>query len=145
MHFARAAAASAFIDGWKCVEMCQAYLMLTAYAVPTQRFEDSRSGFYSGVASRYNRYFAHFSFGSSHNHCSRLALELGLNRDSKESPRDERHERELLNRRRTWMICSIMDGSTSLETGKAPGVGKDEEVCRFFRYSLPSQANTVCA
>lgn len=62
----------------------------------------------------------------------RLALELGLNRDSKVQPLDERHERELLNRRRTWMICSIMDGSTSLETGKAPGVGKDEEVCRFF-------------
>ncbi len=41
---------------------------------------------------------------------------------------DERHERELLNRRRTWMICSIIDGSTSLETGKAPEVGRDEEV-----------------
>jgi len=26
------------------------------------------------------------------------------------------------------MICSIMDGSTSLETGKAPGVGKDDEL-----------------
>jgi hypothetical protein len=52
IHFAKASAASAFIDGWKCVEMCQAYLMLTAYAPPTQRFEDSRSGFYSGIATR---------------------------------------------------------------------------------------------
>jgi len=52
-HFAKASAASAFIDGWKCVEMCQAYLMLTAYTPPTQRFEDSRSGFYSGVATRW--------------------------------------------------------------------------------------------
>ena len=111
--------------------------MLTAYAVPTQRFEDNRSGFYSGVASRYNHYFALFLFGLSHGHYSRLALELGLNRDSKEPSLDERHERELLNRRRTWMICSIMDGSTSLETGRAPGVGKDEEVCRFFRQTLP--------
>lgn len=59
---------------------------------------------------------------------NRLAIELGLNRDSNVRPLDERHERELLNRRRTWMICSIMDGSTSLETGKAPGVGKDDEV-----------------
>ncbi|KAH9957520.1 hypothetical protein BC827DRAFT_1270211 [Russula dissimulans] len=111
IHFAKAAAASAFIDGWKCVEMCQAYLMLTAYATPTQRFEDSRSGFYSGIATR-------------------LALELGLDRDhnSDVRPLDERHERELLNRRRTWMICSIVDGSTSLETGNAPGVGKDEKL-----------------
>ena len=52
IHFAKASAASAFIDGWKCVEMCQAYLMLTAYAPPTQRFEDNRSGFYSGIATR---------------------------------------------------------------------------------------------
>jgi hypothetical protein len=27
--------------------------MLTAYTPPTQRFEDSRSGFYSGVATRW--------------------------------------------------------------------------------------------
>lgn len=59
---------------------------------------------------------------------NRLAIELGLNRDSDVRPLDERHERELLNRRRTWLICSIMNGSTSLETGNAPGVGKDEEV-----------------
>ncbi|KAI9455377.1 hypothetical protein F5148DRAFT_1226132 [Russula earlei] len=118
IHFAKAAAASAFIDGWKCVEMCQAYLMLTAYASPTRRFEDHRSGFYSGIATR-------------------VALELGLNRDTNVRALDERHERELLNRRRTWMICSIMDGSTSLETGKAPGVGKDEE--------LSSSANRWCS
>ena len=61
---------------------------------------------------------------------TRLALELGLNRDPKVEPLDERHERELLNRRRTWMILSIIDGGASLETGQAPGVGKDEEVCR---------------
>ena len=60
---------------------------------------------------------------------TRLALELGLNRDPKVEPLDERHERELLNRRRTWMILSIIDGGASLETGQAPGVGKDEEVC----------------
>ncbi|KAH9034519.1 hypothetical protein EDB84DRAFT_1486618 [Lactarius hengduanensis] len=129
IHFAKAGAASAFIDGWKCVEMCQAYLMLTAYAAPTQRFEDSRSGFYSGVATR-------------------LAIELGLNRDSTVQPLDERHERELLNRRRTWMVCSIMDGSTSLETGKAPGVGKDDELtsnasrwCSASKFQHPFDAD----
>jgi hypothetical protein len=70
----------------------------------------------------------------------RLAIELGLNRDSNVKTLDERHERELLNRRRTWMICSIIDGSTSLETGKAPEVGRDEEVflghCRQPRVKL---------
>jgi hypothetical protein len=59
---------------------------------------------------------------------NRVALELGLNRDSSVRPLDERHEREILNRRRTWMICSIMDGSASLESGNEAGVGKDKEV-----------------
>jgi hypothetical protein len=112
--------------------MCQAYLMLVGYAVPTQRYEDNRNGFYSGVASRYTLFFfLPFIMGVLlMTLYSRLALELGLNRDPKGQPLDERHERELLNRRRTWMILSIIDGGASLETGKAPGVGKDEEVCR---------------
>jgi hypothetical protein len=129
IHFAKASAASAFIDGWKCVEMCQAYLMLTAYTPPTQRFEDNRSGFYSGIATR-------------------LALELGLNRNSNVRTLDERHERELLNRRRTWMICTIVDGSTSLETGTAPGVGNNEELrsnafrwCSASKYQHPFDAD----
>jgi hypothetical protein len=61
IHFAKAAAASAFIDGWKCVEMCQAYLMLTAYAPPTQRYEDNRGGFYSSIATRYRMFPSYIS------------------------------------------------------------------------------------
>jgi len=69
---------------------------------------------------------------------NRLAIELGLNRDSNVRPLDERHEREMLNRRRTWMICSIMDGSASLESGNEAGVGKDVEVfLRSPRRQLP--------
>ncbi|KAH9068022.1 hypothetical protein EDB83DRAFT_2314835 [Lactarius deliciosus] len=120
IHFAKAGAASAFIDGWKCVEMCQAYLMLTAYAAPTQR---------TLSASR--------TVGAA----STLAL-------PPVQPLDERHERELLNRRRTWMVCSIMDGSTSLETGKAPGVGKDDELtsnasrwCSASKFQHPFDAD----
>ena len=30
------------------------------------------------------------------------------------------------------MICSIIDGSTSLETGKASEAKKDEEVCQVI-------------
>jgi hypothetical protein len=41
------------------------------------------------------------------------------------------------------MICSIIDGSTSLETGKAPGFGKDEEVC-LGRCHQPLVVLTFC-
>ena len=56
----------------------------------------------------------------------RLAVELNLNKPSSEPPADERHERELLNRRRTWMICCIMDYSTSMQMGKQPTIREDE-------------------
>ncbi|TFY56655.1 hypothetical protein EVG20_g8846 [Dentipellis fragilis] len=106
MHFAKASAASAFIDGWKCIEMVQAYLIMAAYGVPTRRWEEDRSWFYSGVAFR-------------------LAMELDLNRPSRPRPSDERYEREMLNRYRTWMVCCIIDASICLQLGKQPLIRED--------------------
>ncbi|ETW80085.1 hypothetical protein HETIRDRAFT_445608 [Heterobasidion irregulare TC 32-1] len=119
MHFAKAAAASAFIDGWKCVEMSQAYLIMAAYGSPTRTWEEDRGSFYTGVASR-------------------LAVELNLNKPSNEPPADERHERELLNRRRTWMICCIMDYSTSMQMGKQPTIREDEIIRNSSRWCSAS-------
>ncbi|KAI0041669.1 hypothetical protein FA95DRAFT_1565152 [Auriscalpium vulgare] len=133
IHFAKASAASASVDGWKCVEMCQAYLILAAYGVPHRRFEESRSWFYTGVATR-------------------LAVELNLNSISALRPSDERHERELLNRYRTWMICCIMDGSMSLEMGKPPICRDEDEILRNstrwcseskFRHPLDAELPTL--
>ncbi|KAI0062961.1 hypothetical protein BV25DRAFT_1803108 [Artomyces pyxidatus] len=128
IHFAKASAASAFIDGWKCVEMCQAYIILAAYGVPTQRWEESRSWTYTGIAAR-------------------IAVELNLNSTSNITPVDERHERELLNRYRTWMICSILDGSLSLEMGKSSVIREDEVIrnsshwCSSSKFQHPLDAD----
>jgi hypothetical protein len=43
MHFAKSAASSALIDGWKSVELCQAYILMSIYAVPAPRWEEDRS------------------------------------------------------------------------------------------------------
>lgn len=53
MHFAKSSAASSLIDGWKTVEMCQAYQLLSAYSVPPRRWEEDRSWAYTGLAMRY--------------------------------------------------------------------------------------------
>lgn len=52
MHFAKHAAANALIDGWKSVELCQAYILMSIYAVPARRWEEDRSWLYIGLAIR---------------------------------------------------------------------------------------------
>lgn len=53
MHFAKHSAANALIDGWKSVELCQAYILMSIYAVPARRWEEDRSWLYTGLAIRY--------------------------------------------------------------------------------------------
>ena len=52
MHLAKAAAAKSFLDGWKTIEMCQAYILLGAYTPPARRWEEDRYWFYTGIAFR---------------------------------------------------------------------------------------------
>lgn len=43
----------AFVDGEKSVEVAQAYLLMSAYGLPARRWEEDRSWFYGGLASRW--------------------------------------------------------------------------------------------
>ena len=52
MHFAKSAAAHALVDGYKSVELCQAYILLSIYSVPARRWEEDRSWLYTGLAIR---------------------------------------------------------------------------------------------
>ncbi len=53
IHFAKAAAANAVIDGWKTVEMCQAFALWSVYNPPARRWEEDRAWCYTGIAFRY--------------------------------------------------------------------------------------------
>lgn len=91
LHFAKVAAAQALIDGRKNVEMVQAYLLMALYAPNGKRFEESRTLFYSGVAST-------------------VAVELGLHKIVESCPgggEDERAAREWHNLIRTWIVSSF--------------------------------------
>jgi hypothetical protein len=65
MRFAKRAVAKAMIDGYKSVEMCQAYILLSIYAVPARRLEEDRTWLYTGLAIRW----AHLIFQSAPQSC----------------------------------------------------------------------------
>lgn len=53
MRHAQLAAGTALISGNKNVEMCQAYILLSLYPVPSRKWEDQRGWLYLGLAIRY--------------------------------------------------------------------------------------------
>ncbi|KAF7291885.1 hypothetical protein MIND_01213800 [Mycena indigotica] len=112
MHFAKHSAATALIDGWKSVELVQAYILMSIYAVPARKWEEDRSWLYTGLAIR-------------------LATDLNLHQvpTGKTHRGNERLEREQLNRTRVWMICFNLDRSTATQFGK-PATIKDDYIMR---------------
>ncbi|KAI0758853.1 hypothetical protein C8Q74DRAFT_1372764 [Fomes fomentarius] len=108
IHFAKAAAANAVIDGWKTVEMCQAFALWSVYNPPARRWEEDRAWCYTGIAFR-------------------LATELNLSRIPDKFA-DERAERESHNRTRMWLMCYIMDRCLSIQSGKAWMVQEDATI-----------------
>ncbi|KAJ7577862.1 fungal-specific transcription factor domain-containing protein [Mycena floridula] len=110
MHFAKHSAANALIDGWKSVELCQAYILLSVYAVPARKWEEDRSWLYTGLAIR-------------------IATDLNLHQVSGKKPQNEKQEREILNNTRVWMICFNLDRSTATQFGK-PSTIKEDYIMR---------------
>ncbi|KAF8597268.1 hypothetical protein BDV93DRAFT_453249 [Ceratobasidium sp. AG-I] len=82
MRHARAAAATAITDGWKSLEVCQAYLLLSVYPQPARSWEEDRAWLFLGCAIR-------------------LAMDLNLYKQGSKTFVNEAHEREVLNRTRT--------------------------------------------
>ena len=87
------------MDGWKSVELCQAYILMSIYAVPARRWEEDRSWLYTGLAIR-------------------IATDLNLHMYSNRKAKNEAEARELINRTRVWMICFNLDKSTATQFGK---------------------------
>lgn len=110
MHFAKHSAANALIDGWKSVELCQAYILMSIYAVPARRWEEDRSWLYTGLAIR-------------------IATDLNLHQLPTTKPTNEKQEREILNRIRVWQICFNLDRSTATQFGK-PSTIKEDSIIR---------------
>ncbi|EUC56134.1 fungal specific transcription factor domain protein [Rhizoctonia solani AG-3 Rhs1AP] len=106
MHHAKSAAATAITDGWKSLEVCQAYLLLSIYPQPARSWAEDRGWLYLGCAIR-------------------LAMDLGLYKQASKTYINEAHEREVLNRTRTWLICFNMDRALATRLGRPTTIPED--------------------
>ena len=87
-------------------ELCQAYILMSIYAVPARRWEEDRSWLYTGLAIR-------------------IATDLNLHMYSTRRARNDTEARELINRTRVWMICFNLDRSTATQFGKPATIKED--------------------
>ena len=123
MHFAKSAVANALVDGWKSVELCQAYILMSIYAVPTHRWVEDRSWLYTGLAIRCAPVFI-ARYDS--NRCgASIATDLNLHCLPQKKPTTEQQELEILNRTRIWIICFNLDKSTATQEGKPSTLKED--------------------
>ncbi|KAG8820410.1 hypothetical protein FRC17_010157 [Serendipita sp. 399] len=99
MHFAMTSAASSLMDSKKSVELCQAYLLLSMWPLPSRKYDEDRAWLYLGLAIR-------------------MAMDLDLHLPTNVDVTSEQQQREILNRTRTWLICYNMDRSSSAQLGK---------------------------
>ncbi|KAG8934710.1 hypothetical protein FRC02_009412 [Tulasnella sp. 418] len=107
MHFAKVAASTSLTDGWKSIEICQAYLLMSVYQLPARRWEEDRSWLYLRLAIG-------------------MATDLSLHQPVKVTKfLNETHEREILNRERTWINLFNLDRSGATQFGKAPSIKED--------------------
>lgn len=96
--------------GYKSVEIVQAYLLLSLWGSPVERYEHDRTWMLLGMAIR-------------------MATDLNLHRKNTlirgDSPESRARQVEIRNRERTWILCFILDRSFSAQMGK-PNVIKEE-------------------
>jgi hypothetical protein len=100
-------AVRAFAEGWKSVEVVQAFACLVYWREP----DDTRTWSYIGYACR-------------------MAVELGLNRYLATPPPNETefHMRERRNRERTYLVLWVHDRSLSMQTGRQWMLPEDDLV-----------------
>ncbi|KAL7413695.1 fungal-specific transcription factor domain-containing protein [Mrakia frigida] len=120
--------------GYKSVEIVQAYLMLTSYGLPVERFEQDRTWLLLGMGIR-------------------VATDLNLQRKSAVSGKDTEEararDREIVNRERTWLMCYVLDRSLSAQMGKPYSIREDFIIrnagqwMEGNRYAMPTDRGLV--
>ncbi|KAI8977809.1 hypothetical protein BD414DRAFT_554477 [Trametes punicea] len=123
MHFAKHAAASALLNGWKSVELSQAYILMSLYGVPARRWEEDRNWLYTGLAIR-------------------IATDLNLHVVSNVKPKTEKQEREMVNQTRVWLLCYNLDRSTATQFGKPATIKEDYTIRHSADWYKSSRMNS---
>ncbi|KAI5122222.1 hypothetical protein M0805_002711 [Coniferiporia weirii] len=98
-------------QGYKSVEIVQAYLLLALWGCgPVERFEQDKTWLLLGMGIR-------------------MATDLNLHRKTatlgQNTPEGRARDIEVHNRERTWLICYILDRSMSAQMGKPHSIKED--------------------
>jgi hypothetical protein len=98
-------------QGYKSVEIVQAYLLLTLYGCgAVERYEMDKTWLLLGMAIR-------------------MATDLNLHRKtavtSQDTPEGRARDKEVHNRERTWILCFCLDRSSSAHMGKPYSVQEE--------------------
>lgn len=100
-------------NGWKSIEITQAYLLLSLWGESAPNFEQDKAWLYSGLGIR-------------------MATDMNLDRTPVPRGSDPAevlaNERDRINRERTWLGCFIVDRMLASQMGKAYIVREDDAV-----------------
>jgi hypothetical protein len=117
-------------------------MILAMYPPRVKSFQEERGYVYLGLAIRYK--FFHCLRSSPHFYrLYSLAIDLNLNRPPVTRVINDQHERELLNRTRTWLIAFAMERAVSVLVGRTLTLPDDHVVCnsktwwQSSRFNLP--------
>lgn len=128
MHIARNEAATAVMNGWKSIELAQAFILLALWAPPAKKWEEERGYLYTGIATRsvyvLDIHLSYLTAALSYS----IAIDLNAHRCSTESPKNEEEDREELNKHRLWMICFETDWAMAAHYGKPAAVKANQYV-----------------
>ena len=92
-------------------------MILAMYPPRVKSFQEERGYIYLGLAVRCVSCRSLASSPLFNRRCS-LAVDLNLNRPSVTKVVNDQHERELLNRTRTWLILFAMERAASVLVGR---------------------------
>jgi len=112
-------------QGYKSVEIVQAYLLLTLYGCgAVERYEQDKTWLLLGMAIR-------------------MATDLNLHRKtavtSQDNSQGRTRDREVHNRERTWILCFCLDRSASAQMGKPHSIKEDYIIRNASQwYRLPA-------
>ncbi|KAG8742296.1 hypothetical protein FRC10_001720 [Ceratobasidium sp. 414] len=128
MDFTKQLAAKALVGGWKSIELVQAYTLMSAYPVPTRRWNEDRTGWYLSLAIK-------------------IATDLNLHVPWQGKLTSEAQEREALNRTRTWLVCFyltllliVYGTGTSLAQHRSDARPLSEKVASFSNRMIGTNA-----
>ncbi|TFY50976.1 hypothetical protein EVG20_g11227, partial [Dentipellis fragilis] len=116
-------------QGYKSVEIVQAYLLMTLWGCgPVERYEQDKTWLILGLAIR-------------------MATDLNLHRKtatiSLPTEEGKARDREVHNRERTWLLCYALDRSASAQMGKPSSVREDHIIRNAVNWARTSPLATI--